>query len=661
MTLISDTLPIPAPTAPAGPSTQAGTDGPAGPSVPDAATAPTGTTTTTADLTRLLFGPDRDRVHSPWRALTTDPAMHRRTEAGTEEQLAASYRRLHRINAGTDAAGLATDPRLLTALHEWTAPLDGALTVLAGIHYNLFLGSLLDHDPAPKRPLDEYLRMERIGTFLCTELGHGNDAAALETVADYDPTDRTFTLHTPVPAAAKFMPNTGPAGGPKSAVVAARLRVDGRDHGIFLFLVPLTDERGTLPGVTVRPLPLRPGSPVDHCLTSFDRVRLPFEALLTGDHGRLSDDGTLTSALGSKRKRFLTAISRVGLGKLCMSASAIGGARAALATAIRYAHHREVTGARPDRRVPVWAHRTHHGPLLEALATGYAMTALHRATVEHWAGDHGTRPVTADREAVDHEPVDPSTAGRGGVDRAHAERRVAITKGWITWQARDLIIECRERCGAQGLLPVNGLIPLAADIEGAITAEGDNLALWAKAGAELILESAPEPPAAAPAHPGDLRDPATRQALLHAVGGHRLARARARLRGAPAGDGLRRWNAAAPDALAAVTARAEHDAGAALLAWAGAARDPQARALLLDLHRLFTLSRIEAHGTLLLATGELAPDRADGLAALRERSIDRLAGHALVLVDAFDLPEAFFAHRPIATPAYQQAFTTRTS
>lgn len=587
---------------------------------------------TSTALRDLLFGADRARVHGTWRELAVDPGMYRRYGASTGDQVAASYRKLRRVNELTDAAELATDPYRLTALHEWTGPLDGALTVLAGIHYNLFLGSLLDHDPDDKRPLADYTAMERIGTFLCTELGHGNDATALETTAVYDRTDRTFTLHTPHAGAQKFMPNTSAAGGPKSAVVAARLLVEGRDHGIFLFLTPLTDHAGTLPGVTVRPLPLRPGSPVDHCLTSFDQVLLPREALLTGEHGRLGEDGAFSSALGSKRKRFLTSISRVTLGKLCMSASALGVSRAALALAVRYAHHRQVTGARPDRKVPLWAHRTHHGPLLEAVATAYAMTALHRAAVTRWA---------------EHDRADPTAA-------SGAEREAAVAKGWITWQARALLTECRERCGAQGLLPVNGIVSATIDIEGTITAEGDNLALWAKTGAELLLDH-DTPPVTTPG--GELGDPAVRQQLLHVAEHRLLVRARTRLRQAPPGDSLRRWNAAAPDALAAVTAHAEQRAGAALLAMAESAADPQARSALLDLHQLFTLRCLGSRsGTLQLTASQVCE-----LPDLIEESIARLAAQAAALIAAFDLPAEFFAAHPIANPDYQEAFDSPTA
>ncbi|MFJ6382677.1 acyl-CoA dehydrogenase [Kitasatospora sp. NPDC092039] len=319
-----------------------------------------------------------------------------------------------------------------------------------------------------------------------------------------------------------------------------------------------------------------------------------------------------------------------------MSASALGATRAALAIAIRYAHHREVTGARPDRKVPLWAHRTHHGPLLEGLATAYAMTALHRATVTRWA---------------EHDRADPTAA-------TVAEREAVVAKGWITWQARTLLTECRERCGAQGLLPGNGTVFATIDVEGTITAEGDNLALWAKTGAELLLDH-DTPPPTIPS--GELGDPPVRQQLLHAVEHLLLVRARTRLRQAPPGDSLRRWNAAAPAALAAVTAHAEHRAAAALLAMAGSAADPRTRTALLDLHRLFTLSCISSHSGTLHSEQHLTADQTSELPDLSEESIARLTDQVPALIDAFDLPERFFAARPIANPDYQDAFDNPTA
>ncbi|RCV48095.1 acyl-CoA oxidase [Marinitenerispora sediminis] len=584
--------------------------------------------TTVPGLKRVLFGPtaEYDREHRPWRALLATEPFRARAVPDGADRVALSYQRLHLLNDDLDSAlELAADPARLASLHEWTAPVDSGLTTIAGIHYNLFLGSLLDHDRQPGRELGDYLALRRVGTFLCTELDHGNDAGALRTTATYDPAADGFVLHTPDPGARKFMPNTGGYGGPKTGLVAARLVVDGDDHGVFLFLTPLTDASGPLPGVTVRPLTEKYGSPVDHCLTSFEHVRLPRHAMLAGEHGRLGADGVLTSAVGNRRRRFLRSIDRVTTGKLCMSAATLGAVRAALAIAVRYSHHRGISGARGGTRVPVFAHRSHHGPLVSALAASYAMTLLHRETVRMFR----VRPADA----------------RG---RERAERMAAVAKGWVTWNGRRILIECRERCGARALFPANRLATLCADSEGPITAEGDNLAVWVKAGAEMLLDHDSAPPSDAPAG-RPLTDPGFLGDLLASVERVHLHRARRRLRQAPPGDPLGRWNAAAPHALRAVAAFAQRRAGEALL---GAARtaEPDTGPLLLDLYRLFALERIGEHAGDLLAEGRLTGDQTTALPDAVEELIASLAGQALTLVEAFDLPEEVLADVPIAGP-----------
>ncbi|XLQ73866.1 hypothetical protein ABDJ25_00025 [Streptomyces actinocidus] len=103
-------------------------------------------------------------------------------------------------------------------------------------------------------------------------------------------------------------------------------------------------------------------------------------------------------------------------------------ARAALAIATAHAHTRHTSGPRRGQRIPLAHHRTHHGRLLEKIATAYALTFLHRNVLAQWKN---------------HTPH----------NRTETERLIAITKGWITWQARDITTESRERCGAQGLFP----------------------------------------------------------------------------------------------------------------------------------------------------------------------------------------------------------------
>ncbi|HEY1179115.1 MAG TPA: hypothetical protein VGF17_23420, partial [Phytomonospora sp.] len=389
-------------------------------------------------LTDALYPPPARHWHAHWRKLVATAPFAHLEGLSYRERAHRSYRLLRLVNDSlSDVTGFAADAEALAAMHEWTAAVDGGLTTVAGIHYNLFLGSVLDLEPGGRRDLAEFIELRRVGTFLCTELAHGNNAARMETTAAHDPLTGGFVLHTPHRGAAKFMPNTGPAGGAKSGLVAARLLVDGVDHGVHLFLVPLRDAAGTCPGVSVEALPETLTSPVDHCVTVFDRVRLPPSALL--------GEFPSTPAGGTGRQRFLRAIGRVTTGKLCMSACGVGGAKRALTVAVRHAHSRRTASLTPGGTVALFEHRAHQTRLIDAVAMTYAAIALHRHAVRRWV------------------EVTPG-------DRAEVERLVAITKGWTTWRGRAVVIECRERCGARGVFRAAGFGDPMANLEGTITA-----------------------------------------------------------------------------------------------------------------------------------------------------------------------------------------------
>lgn len=578
-----------------------------------------------AAITSLLFrdGADGDEVHGRWRRAASEELFRHRPGLGTRERQQLTYRRLRALNRHVPSPEhFVNDPRGLAALHEWICPMDGPTVTVATIHYNLFLGSVVDDQVSPPRDLTDFTTMSRIGTFLVTERAHGNDVPALETVARYDRERDEFVLHTPHPGAQKYMPNTSTAGGPKTAVVAARLIVDDEDLGAFLFLTPLSDEYGTLPGITVTLLPERVGASVDHCATNFDNVRLPRTALVQGAHGQLLPDGSLASSVASTRKRFFHAISRVTGGKLCMSACALGAARTALAIAVRYSYTRHISGPVAGQRVPLAAHRSHHTRLLDHTATAYAMTFLHRAATERW---------------VTHTPE----------DRVAAERLVAVSKGWITWRAREIAIESRERCGARGLFPVNGIATMAGDIDGTITAEGDNMAIWCNAGAGMIfgLEVAEEP--ARPTGDEPLTDLGLlRRALATAERYWHLA-ARRDLGRDNDGDALSRWNDASDAALNLVEAYTVGQAADALLAACDSVSDPITHSVLEDLSALFLLRQVSARSGLLLAEQALTADQVRALPETLHALTTRLAPHLSTLTQAFDVPEEHLSTLPM--------------
>lgn len=589
---------------------------------------------TIEQLTGVLLGPEFRREHGFWqRLISTEP--FRRPAGGTpEERLELAYDRLRILNHSLDSgARLASDPRALAALHAWLGPVDPALTTVAGIHYNLFLGSLLDHGCVGRRDLSDYLTMRRIGTYLCTEVAHGNNAAAMETTATYDRERDGFVLHTPNAGAQKFMPNTSPAGGAKSGLVAARLVADGGDHGVRLFLVPLTDDVRPLPGIRVRRLPARMGSPVDHCLTSFDRLFVERDALLGSDEP--SDaQGEFRTGPGDRRRRFLTSIGRVTPGRISMSACAAGSARATLAVAVRYGGHRVISGTRGAPPVPVDAHRTHHGPLASAMATVFAMSLLSRRAQERW-------------EACTDED-----------GRSEAARLVDVAKAWITWRAREVIVESRERCGAQALLENNGMTELVTGVEGAITAEGDNIALYTKAAADMLFASVPggEDGPDRDRRPGDLADPRFLGRLLASVQDIWFARAGERALRTPEADALGRWNAASGPALRGVEAYAYRQAAEAYAEARAALPEGAARDRLGELERLFAVEWVARNSGDLLARGLLSGDQVDALAENREELIAAVAAHARELADSFALPGELLADWPIAGPGYADAY-----
>jgi acyl-CoA oxidase len=593
--------------------------------------------TTTAALTQVLFGEQLDQCHEPWRKLFGTEPFRFREGLSPDERSALSYERLALINATLDSpVDFAGDVQRLTALHEWVGPVDPGLGTVASIHYNLFLGSFFDHSSGqPDHDLQEFAELRRTGTFLCTEAGHGNSASQLETTATYDHAAGEFVLHTPHAGARKFMPNTSSTGGAKSAVVAARLIVDGRDRGVFLFLTPLSDGDGvTLPGVTIRRLPQTATAPVDHCITSFDHVRLPREALLESEYGRLTPEGAFVSSIGSPRRRFLKSIGRVTVGKLCMSGYSLGVTRHAVAVAVRHAFNRQTAGVTAGGSVPLFAHRSHHTPLLESVATTYAATLLHRAAVRRWI------------EATEQE---------GEQDREQeqedSERFTAIAKGWITWQARKVMTECRERCGAQGLFLANGIAGQLAANEGTITAEGDNLVIWVKAAGEMLLgHFTPKQPCGSDPAARDLADAAFLQDLLGDIERIWHQRARRRLRSAPPGDPLNRWNNTVNSALKLVDAHAVRQAGQALLDAAAEADDSEARQQLILLYRLFALRQVAAHSGDLLADGHLTGAQVRELQDASESVVTALVPHAETLVAAFAVIEDVLLDHPIARP-----------
>jgi acyl-CoA oxidase len=556
-----------------------------------------------------------------------DPIFQRRDDLRTSEACALAYRRVRHLRdrLDLDAGTLMRDFDRLLALHEWVALVDGTAMTVLTIHYNLCMGTILNHGegrPELRPLLSELDSMESIGVFLATELAYGNNVQALETEAVYDHATREFVIHTPRPEAQKFMPNTGADGVPKLGVVLARLKVGGRSVGVFPFIVRIRTARALCPGVRVAPLGDKPDYALDNAITFFDRVRIPFHYWLSGDESQIDEQGKFSSRIVSGGRRFLSAMERVQTGKLCIAAGGLGLLKSALDLTLRYALQRRTFG--PGRRdVSVLQYRTYQRALFEGVAGALAAVfVLQRAALEH----------------ASSEPLAPQTL-----------RLLAIAKVFVSSRAIEVITHCRERLGAQGLFSANRVVSYWIHTNGVVTAEGDNEILLVRMAREMIVGSDYElPDALDPEHAPLLESPDYLLSLLRERERNLVLELRRAMReGGKEGTMFDAWNELVSEAVELATLHVRRTALESFNDYLDRVTDAQARDVLNRLFRLLCLKEVAENMSSLLLQGTIDGVLARAVSAERNALAGSLFADAQLLREAFGIPDTLLG-APIA-------------
>lgn len=527
---------------------------------------------------------------------------------------------------------------MLYALHEWISLSDGACTTILSIHYCLALGSLIEHGQG-RADLAEFVseleRMDSVGVFLATELGYGNNVQALETRAVYRPETQDFVLDSPSPSSTKFMPNTA-ISVPKLAIVMARLISYDRDCGVFPFLVRVRERDGSAcAGVHIVPLTEKAAYALDNGMTRFEAVRIPKHHLLSGDDSVLNADGSFRSTIPSRRQRFLSAMDRVQTGRVCFTSAAVALLRAATWIATRYAAQR-LTSAPGRRSVPILRYRNVQADVFGALASAYALTFAVRFLQRQFR----TRTPETKKETF---------------------RLVAALKAVITYEASDGLLRLRERCGAAGMLSANRIIEYWNQLQGVITAEGDNQLMLLKVGRQLWDSG----PSASPEFPPELGELSSaepeelvdlfrfREARL--VDGLRanvvVALGRTR-------DSLGVWNDNVNGTIAAATAYGVRVIAECFAASVRCAKDVEVERQLRLLFALWSTAQVERHAGWFLAHGGLMTSAVTGLARTVNGLCAELEPCVITLVNAFGF-DATELQAPIASDDYVAAYHAR--
>ena len=587
------------------------------------------------DLTRLVFDGTYEQVHQDIRATLLDPLFDAREGLTLPEAGRLAYERSRFLHGRLERpVEVLRDPRRLFALAEWPSLLDVSTFSLLMVHYNLCFGTVVEHgaDRADlKDYFDELDGLESFGPYMATELGYGNNVAAMRTEAVYDRATGTFVLNTPDPLAQKYMSYSGFQDVPKIAVVMARLKADGKDHGVFPFLVRISDGDGLCPGVRAAPCPEKPVQGLDNGVTWFDHVRVPRRNLLLSDMGEFTEDGAFRPTGGNARKRFLRAMSRIQPGRLCVSSAAVGAGRASVYIALRYAARR-LTNAPGRNDLPVLGYRSHQLALFTALAKVYAMTFLLNHAKRAFLASPGTVP-------------------------AELNSLISITKALSTWEMTEVVATCRERCGAQGIFSVNRIADYGSLLQGLVTAEGDNQVLLATTAGQLAAQPEQGPAPALPDPAGRLITDSELHTQLLRHREHQLRRAARATMTDDSRDQtyLEAWNATMNGALASARTQGVRIALERFRDAAADARSAEVGEALGLLASLYGLLEIQRDAGWYLARGGLTAHQVETLPAEIDALCVRLLPHVEMLIGGFRLsPELLRA--PIAADDYVAAF-----
>ncbi|KAF5460160.1 hypothetical protein F2P56_020047 [Juglans regia] len=330
------------------------------------------------------------------------------------------------------------------------------------LHWGMFVPAIKGQgtEEQQQKWLPLAYKMQIIGCYAQTELGHGSNVQGLETTATFDPQTDEFIIHSPTLTSSKWWPG-GLGKVSTHALVYARLITAGQDYGVHGFIVQLRslDDHLPLPGITVGDIGMKFGSgaynTMDNGVLRLDHVRIPRDQMLM----RVSQVTREGKFVQSNVPRQLVYGTMVYVRQTIVADASCALSRA-VCIATRYSAVRRQFGSQNGGvETQVIDYKTQQSRLFPLLASAYAFRF-----VGEWLKWLYT-DVTQRLQASDFSTLPEAHACTAGL------------KSLTTTATADGIEECRKLCGGHGYLCSSGLPELFSVYVPACTYEGDNIVL----------------------------------------------------------------------------------------------------------------------------------------------------------------------------------------
>ncbi|KAG5541599.1 hypothetical protein RHGRI_021433 [Rhododendron griersonianum] len=330
------------------------------------------------------------------------------------------------------------------------------------LHWGMFIPAIKGQgtEEQQQKWLPLAYKMQIIGCYAQTELGHGSNVQGLETTATFDSQTDEFIIHSPTLTSSKWWPG-GLGKVATHAIAYARLIVGGREHGVHGFIVQLRslEDHSPLLGITVGDIGMKFGNgaynTMDNGVLQFDHVRIPRNQMLM----RVSQVTCEGKYKQSDVPRQLVYGTMVYVRQTIVADASCALSRA-VCIATRYSAVRRQFGSQnggPETQVIDY--KTQQSRLFPLLASAYAFRFIGEWLKWLYAD------VTQRLQANDFSTLPEAHACTAGL------------KSLTTTATADGIEECRKLCGGHGYLCSSGLPELFAVYVPACTYEGDNTVL----------------------------------------------------------------------------------------------------------------------------------------------------------------------------------------